>query len=597
LLATLYPMLELVHNFLKKPILYLRQKLSDKNFFIFSSILVGTTSGLAAILLKYFVHSIESLVHFSSSNYKEFLPFAVFPFFGIMLTVVYVRYFLNGQLEKGSSSIVYTIIKKSSNFAPRNIYAHLVTSGLTVGFGGSVGLESPMVSTGAAIGSNYSQSYNLSYKDRTILLACGAAAGISAAFNAPIAGVLFAVEVLLADVSATAFIPLIIASACGALVSKIVLKEGVILSFTLQQPFDYHNTVYYILLGLLAGIVSLLYARIFTKIERGFSGIANIWRKAIGGGILLVIIMFLFPPLFGEGYETIKYLAEQNTGPLIKASPLNTFIENESGALLFLAALIVFKIIAAAVTLGSGGSGGSFAPSLFIGAYLGYVFSRIINITNLANIPQSNFTLVAMAGILSGVFYAPLTAIFLIAELTGGYGLIIPLMIVSSLSRVVVSLFQPMSMEGKKLAERLNITIENRDRLLLSRLDLNALIETNFLPVSPDEKLGSVVKTIAASNRNIFPVLDKSGSLVGLIYLDKIRNIIFDPTQYEKSVADLMQRGVTVVEIDESLHEALIKFDKTGQWNLPVVDNGKYLGFLSKSSILTKYRNELLETV
>jgi chloride channel protein, CIC family len=590
-------MLELLHHYLKKPILYLRNKLSDKHFFIFSSVIVGLSSGLAAIVLKYFVHSIEYLVHFSSNTYEDFLPFAVFPLIGIVLTAIYVKYILRENLRRGSAEIVYSIIKKSANLPPKDIHAHLITSGLTVGFGGSVGLESPMVSTGAAIGSNYSQVYNLPYRDRTILLACGAAAGIAAAFNAPIAGVLFAIEVLLTDVTAAAFIPLIISAASGALLSKIILKEGVVLSFTLQQPFNYQNTPYYIVLGLVCGFISLLYANLFNKIENSFSKILNPWGKAVAGGVLLFFIILLFPPLFGEGYETIKHLADQNTTPLIKASPLNALVNNEFMLLVFLGSLVVFKIIAAAITLGSGGSGGSFAPSLFIGAYLGYVFARAINVTKLASIPESNFTLVAMAGILSGVFYAPLTAIFLIAELTGGYDLMIPLMIVSSLSLIVTNFFQSQSLEGKKLSAKLNITLENRDKFLLSRLDLNSLIETNFLTVAPDLKLSGLVNTIAASNRNIFPVVDIDRKLLGLIYLDNIRNVIFDTSRYDTTlVSDLMQRAVTVVDVEESLHAALIKFDKTGHWNLPVIENGKYIGFLSKSSILTKYRNELLET-
>jgi chloride channel protein, CIC family len=590
-------MLEHLHNYLKKPIVYLRNKLSDKHFFIFSSVLVGLSSGFAAIVLKYFVHSIEYVIHFSSNTYEDFLPFAVFPLVGLVLTVLYVKYVLREKLRRGSAEIVYSIIKKSSNLPSKDIHGHLITSGLTVGFGGSLGLESPMVSSGAAIGSNYAQTYSLPYKDRTILLACGAAAGIAAAFNAPIAGVLFAIEVLLTDVSAAAFIPLIVSAASGALVSRIILKEGIILSFTLQQPFNYANTPYYIILGLVCGLISLLYAHLFTRIENGFNTILSPWTKAIGGGLLLFFIIFLFPPLFGEGYETIKQLADQNTGALIKASPFSTFVNNEFLLLIFLGSLVVFKIVAAAITLGSGGSGGSFAPSLFIGAYLGYVFARAINLTKITSIPESNFTLVAMAGILSGVFYAPLTAIFLIAELTGGYDLMIPLMIVSSLSLIVTNFFQSQSLEGKKLSGKLNITVENRDKFLLSRLDLTSLIETNFLTVSPELKLSGLVNTIAASNRNIFPVVDSDKKLLGLIYLDNIRNVIFDTSRYDTTlVSDLMQRVLTVVNVEESLHEALIKFDKTGQWNLPVIENGKYIGFLSKSSILTRYRNELLET-
>jgi CIC family chloride channel protein len=590
-------MISVIHNWLQKPIIFLRNKLSEKHFFILASILVGITSGLAAVILKYLVHSIEWMIQLYANNYEDFFLFALMPMIGVSLTVLYVRHVLKNKLKRGSAEIGYAIIKKSSNLPSHDMYGHLVTSGLTVGFGGSVGLESPMVSTGAAIGSNFAHTYRLSYKDRTVLLACGAAAGIAAAFNAPIAGVLFAIEVLLADVSASAFIPLIISAASGALVSKVILKEGIVLTFSLQQPFNYHNIHFYILLGIIAGFVSLYYTRIFTIIERKVSLIKNTWVKVVTGGIILFGLIFLFPPLFGEGYESIKLLAQMNGGTLTKTSILGDFIRNEAHLLIFLGSLIFLKAIAAAVTLGSGGNGGSFAPSLFIGAYLGFVFSRLINVSGIGSISESNFTIVAMAGILSGVFYAPLTAIFLIAELTGGYELMIPLMIVSSLSLIVIRFFEPMSPEGKKLSEKLHINIESRDNLLLSRLDLTSLIETNFAVIHPEQTLKSLVKEIAVSSRNIFPVVDQDQTLIGLIYLDKIRQVIFEVDQYEKiTVSQLMTLPVAVVEMNETLHDALIKFEATNQWNLPVVNKAKYIGFLSKSTILTKYRNELLES-
>jgi CIC family chloride channel protein len=590
-------MIYLVYNTIRTPIFYLRKRLSSRNFFIFSSVLVGLTSGLAAVFLKYFVHSIGSLVSIYSNSFEEFFLFATFPVVGIALTVFYVRYFLHDKLKKGSAEIVYSIVKKSSLLPPRDMYSHMVSSALTVGFGGSVGLESPMVSTGSAIGSNYGRSYKLSYKERTILLACGAAAGIAAAFNSPIAGVLFAIEVLLADVSASAFIPLIISAACGALVSKIVLREGVIIAFTLQQPFNYHNVPYYIIVGILAGFISLYYARVFKWVEKKIEVIKNRWSKAIIGGVLLFLLITFFPPLFGEGYETIKSLADLNPHLLSKNSPFNIFISSDVQLLIFLGALVFLKAIAAAITLSCGGNGGSFGPSLFIGAYLGFVFSRIVNLSGIANIPETNFTLVAMAGILSGVFYAPLTAIFLIAEITGGYELMIPLMIVSSLSLIVTHFFEPLSMEGKKLSHKLHQSVETKDKFILSKLELSSLIETNFSTIKVDEDLKALIKVIAASNRNIFPVLDKNDILMGIIHLDKIRQVIFDPSKHDNvNVKDLMSEPAAIIEADSNLQEALRQFDKTNQWNLPVVTKGKYIGFLSKSSILARYRNELLES-
>lgn len=590
-------MIDLLHSLIKKPIAYLGQRLSARQFLIVSSILVGLTSGLAAVAVKYLVHMIGELISFYSTNYEDFFLFALFPTLGILLTVFYIRSFLNGKLPKGSPDIVYSIAKKSSKIPPQNTYSHMITSALTVGFGGSMGLESPMVSTGSAIGSNYGTTYGLSYKERTILLACGASAGIAAAFNSPIAGVLFAIEVLLADVSSAAFIPLIISAASGALVSRIILAEGITLSFSLQQPFNYHNVPWYILLGLLAGLISLFYTRAFSWTETKIHRVENPWTRAVTGGLLMFVIVILFPPLFGEGYSTIIQLAELRPENLLHNSLLFPLLSENQEHLILLGLLIFLKPIAAAITFGSGGNGGNFAPALFVGAYLGYVFARVVNLFGFTHIPESNFTLVAMAGILSGIFYAPLTAIFLIAEITGGYELMIPLMIVSALSLTVAHLFEPLSMDSRKLAGMLRGSIDTRDKFLLSKIDVSELIETNFSAVKPDDSLETLIKVIAQSNRNIFPVVDDKKQLVGLVHLDKIRSVIFGPDRSQTTtVRDLLTPPGEVIHVNENLHQVLGKFEETKLWNLPVVDRGEYIGFLSKSTILTRYRNELLES-
>jgi chloride channel protein, CIC family len=590
-------MIDLLHGLIKKPISYLSRKLSARQFLILSSILVGLISGLAAVGVKYVVHTIGQLVSFYSTNYEEFFLFALFPTIGILLTVFYIRYFLNGRLPKGNPEIVYSIAKKSSKIPADQTYSHMITSALTVGFGGSMGLESPMVSTGAAIGSNFGSTYKLGYKERTILLACGASAGIAAAFNSPIAGVLFAIEVLLTDVSSAAFIPLIISAASGALLSKIILKEGITLSLSLQEPFDYYNVPYYVLLGLLAGLISLYYARVYTWTESRMLHVENRWIRAITGGLLLFVIILLFPPLFGEGYGTIKQLAELKPGQLFENSLLFSLIETNTQHLVLLGLLIFIKPVAAAITIGSGGNGGNFAPALFVGAYVGFVFARIINLFGFTRIPESNFTLVAMAGILSGIFYAPLTAIFLIAEITGGYELMIPLMIVSALSMTVTHLFETLSMDSKKLSSMLKGSIDTRDKFLLSKLDVSELIETNFSTVRPEYNLEELIKVIAQSNRNIFPVVDAGKKLIGIVHLDKIRSVIFDSSHHQNTtVFDLMTPPAVVIQAQENLHQVLGKFEETKLWNLPVVDRGQYVGFLSKSSILTRYRNEFMES-
>ena len=581
---------------IQSPILFLKNRLSERNFLNLSAVFVGLTSGLAAIFLKYLVHQIGHVVSTSQAS-GQFYVFAIFPILGLVLTVFFIRYFLNGQLKKGSAEIVYNIIKKSSILPFKDTFAHLITSAFTVGFGGSLGLESPMVSTGSAIGSNYGRSYHMTYKDRTLLLGCGAAAGIAAAFNSPIAGVLFATEVLLSEVTALALIPLIISAACGALISKVILSEGVILAFSLKQPFNYNNVPYYIGLGILCGLISICYAKVFHFIESKFEKVENKWFKACLGGVILFVLISFFPPLFGEGYEGLRMLESKNTERLAHGSLINGLISSEGMLLAFVGCLIFLKMIAAAVTVGSGGNGGSFAPSLVVGSYLGFLYARLANHIGLTQLPVSNMTLVAMAGILSGVFYAPLTAIFLIAEITGGYQLIIPLMIVSSLSLSIVHFFQPLSLEGKKLARLLNSPIETRDKLLLSRLNLSELIERDFSVVSPTATLSDLVKTISASQRNTFPVVDSGLNLIGIVHMDKVRRIMFDSTKYDiVFVKELMDKPDAVVELSENLHEVLAKFDRTNQWNLPVVKNGIYLGFLSKSSILTRYRKELIES-
>ena len=591
-------MFGIVHHILSKPLIYLQEKISARQFFILSSILVGLTSGAAAILLKAFVHSIDSLVRRYATNFDGFLVFAVFPMVGILLTVLFVKYGLKGKFKKGTAPIVYSIARKASVLPTSQMYTQMVTSGLTVGFGGSVGLESPMVSTGAAIGSNYARVYKLSYKDRTILLASGAAAGIAAAFNSPIAGVLFAVEVLLTDISAAAFVPLIISAASGALLSKVILQEGVVIAFTLQQPFDSGNLPFYIILGFLAGFVSLYYAHAFEWVAAKMSAIKNEWRRILLGGASLFLLLILFPPLFGEGYTSIEALANLKPDTLIDASILRGFITTDIALLLFLAVLVFLKTIAAAITIGSGGNGGSFGPSLFVGAYMGYTFAAILQMMGFTDVPVTNLTLVGMAGILSGVFYAPLTAIFLIAEITGGYELMIPLMITSALSNAVAHYVEPLSMEGKKLSLMLNQAVENRDQFLLSKLDLSALIETSFSTVGIDEPVHSLIQVISKSTRNTFPVIGVNHELLGVIHMDNIRSIIFSPEKYQQlTVRDLTSKPAATIAVHENLASVLRKFDETNQWNLPVVDNGRYVGFVSKSSVLARYRSELLKSV
>jgi len=578
---------------------WLHDRLSEKQFLLISSALVGVSAGIAAVILKSFVY----FIHYYFVEKKIFTDglkyiYVVFPFIGIAITVFIVKRFFKGNLERGNASILLSIAKNGSFLPFHQMYSHLFTSAVTVGFGGSAGLESPIVSTGSAIGSNYAKTYKLNYKDRTLLLACGAAGGIAGAFNAPIAGVLFALEVLLVGINITAFIPLLIAAASGALISKIILQENILLYFSLKQPFDYHNVPLYLLLGVLAGFLSLYYVNSFDRTERFFSRKGKPGIRLLLGGILLGLLVAFFPSLFGEGYESIKDLANNNILLIFKDSLIENRINSNWLILFFITVVMLLKAFATGLTLGSGGNGGNFAPTLFVGAYLGFAFSYILKLLGFNNIPVSNFTLVAMAGMLAGVFHAPLTGIFLIAEITGGYELMIPLMIVSATSYSLVKSFHPDSLDVKRLKKMGAYISEDKDKAILGKIEVEGMIERDFITVELDAKLRGIVETIKHSHRNTFPVINKHNRLLGVILLDSIREEMFNQELYDKVIAkELMQKVDTKIDVKtDDIFSIMKKFDESGQWNLPVVDNEKYVGFLSKSTILTKYRTELLNS-
>jgi chloride channel protein, CIC family len=587
------------YRYIERLLNWLHDKLSEKQFLIISSALVGISSGIAAVILKSFVY----FIHYYFVEKKIFTDifkylYIIFPLIGIAITVFIVKRFFRGKLERGNSSILLAIAKNSSFLPFHQMYSHIFTSAVTVGFGGSAGLESPIVSTGSAIGSNYAKTYKLNYKDRTLLLACGAAGGIAGAFNAPIAGVLFALEVLLVGINITAFIPLLIAAASGALISKIVLQENILLYFSLKQPFDYHNVPLYILLGLLSGFISLYYVNTFDRVERFFARRGKPLTRLLIAGILLGMIIAFFPSLFGEGYESIKDLANNNIGLIFKDSLIEKYINSKWAIFFFITAVMLLKAFATGLTLGSGGNGGNFAPTLFVGAYLGFAFSYILILIGFDNIPVSNFTLVAMAGMLAGVFHAPLTGIFLIAEITGGYELMIPLMIVSAASYSLVKSFHPDSLDVKRLKKKGAYISEDKDKAILGKIEVESMIERNFITVELDAKLRSIVETIKHSPRNVFPVINKHNRLLGVILLDAIREEMFNQDLYDKVIAkELMRKVDTKIDINaDDIFSIMKKFDESGQWNLPVVDKEQYVGFLSKSTILTKYRTELQDS-
>lgn len=573
---------------------WLQHHLSKKQFLLVASILVGLSAGLAAVVLKTFVHYIFLAATYDKLSDFRFL-YLVLPGIGLLLTVLISRYLLKNKLNKGLPQVHAAIAKKNSAMPQHLIYDQVLTSSVTVGFGGSTGLEAPIVVTGAAIGANFSRKYRLSIKDRTLLLACGVAAGIGAAFNAPIAGVLFALEVLLLDISITAFIPLIIAAATGALVSKIILHNGILLTFSLKETFDYTNVPFYALLGLLAGLASVYHTRTFLKIEslmRRLKG--GLYLKVALGGLLLAVLIFVFPSLFGEGYQSIKILADQNPSNLLDNSLFEKFNKNPWVVLAFTVVVMFAKPLATALTLGAGGNGGNFAPSLFVGAYLGYSFSAALNLTGFIQIPVNNFTIVGMAGILAGIYHAPLTAIFLIAEITGGYTLMIPLMLVSSISYAVSKYFEPFAMDIKRSVQKGEALTQDRDKNILFSLKTDEFIEADYPLLYPENQLEDLIEILAQSSRTVFPVINQRKELLGLVWLDNVRALMFKPELYnEITIGELMSEAKQTVNPQDPMESVMQVFEAVDQIVLPIVENGYYKGFINKSTVFSAYRKSL----
>jgi CIC family chloride channel protein len=457
-------------------------------------------------------------------------------------------------------------------------------------------LEAPIVATGSAVGSNLGRITDLNYRERTLLIACGAAAGISAVFNAPIAGVIFAIEVLLTETVVSYFIPLMISSVMGALCSKIILKEASLFNFVLKQNFDYNNVPFYILMGVLTGFISLYYAKTFKAIEgRLHNSKMNAYSKAIVGGLCLLVICFVFPPLFGEGYNSIKLVANDTPGNITDNTTLFSRLGENWGLITFTALIVLVKPVAAAITIAAGGNGGNFAPSLFTGAYLGFFFSKLLNSTPWIKIPEGNFSLVGMAGMLSGVMYCPLTAIFLIAEITNGYELFIPLMIVSSISFFIVKTSEPFSMETKKLASLGHIFTYQKEKNILTSISLNEMLEDSYESISMDKKLSDLVEIIKRSEKNIFAVHDGRLLFAGIIELNDIKQKLFEPDLFKTiSIRSIMKKPGAVLREDQDMREVMDQFDITQSWWLPVLDkDNKFSGFISKTKVFNKYREVL----
>ncbi|MCL1678719.1 chloride channel protein [Elizabethkingia miricola] len=569
----------------------LRIVLSDRQFLYFSCVIVGITSALAVTVLKTFAHNVFQFTTYVNKILR--LPYlnSILPILGIVLTVLIIRKFLNGSLEKGTAQIMIAVAKRSGFMPKKQMYAQIITSSLTVGMGGSAGLESPITITGAALGSNYAQDFRLNYKDRTLLLACGVAAGIATAFNAPVAGVLFAIEVILADMSVSAFIPIMISSATGAIMSNLTLNGGILLSFKRGLNFDYHNTIYYVLLGIIAGFLSVYHARLFRWVEHHIGSYSkNVYTRAFVGAGILGMLIFLFPPLFGEGYENIKVLANNQAGELLDNSLFEHLNGNEWWIMLFVLITMMIKSVATGLTLGSGGNGGNFAPSLFVGSYLGYFVSKVVTLIGIKNLPIDNFTVVGMAALLSGLFHAPLTAIFLIAEITGGYGLIIPLMLVSSISYAIAKRYDNYSMDIYSIADKGIVFTSDKDRNILDKIDVSLLYSSHLKTVFTDFTSQEIKDIFTNTNQYFVPVLDRSLIIQGIIMLNDVRKHLFFDQETDFSEFIIT---ANIVSVDDATAKIIRIMEESRHDYVLLTKDGKYIGYITKSTIMDAYRQNL----
>jgi len=559
------------------------------------SLIVGIFSGLAAVILKNSIHFIHSFLTegFDLTNWNYL--YLLYPMTGILITLLFVRFIVKDDIGHGVTKILYAISKKGSILKSHNSFTSIIGSAFTIGFGGSVGAEAPIVLTGASIGSSLGRLFHLNYKTITLLIGCGSAGAIAGIFKAPMAGLMFTLEVLMLDLTMVSIIPLLLAAVSAASIAYFFLGEGSEFTFLLEAPFQLENLPFYVILGIVGGLVSLHMTWSTLYLEKKIALIKNPYIKWAGGGLILSVLIFIFPPLYGEGYNTIIALLSGNHQAVVENSMFYAYRDSDLIVLIFLALIVGFKVVAATLTSGSGGVGGIFAPSLFMGGVTGYFLARLFNSFGFIDLPVSHFTLVGMAALMAGVMHAPLTAIFLIAEITNGYELFIPLITVSTISFLTNKYFEPHTIYTKRLARRGELITHHKDKAVLTLMRLNKVLETDFLTVHPEQTLGELVKTIAKARRNIFPVVDENGQLLGIVLLDDIREIMFNHELYHiTKIRQVMSIPPAFIQIEENMDDVMNKFEETGAWNLPVVEKGKYLGFVSKSKIFSVYRKVLI---
>ncbi len=569
--------------------------ISEKQFILVLSFVVGICAALATFILKALIRWIQALLtrNFDTSG-ANFL-FLVYPVVGIFLAGVFVRYVVRDDISHGVTKILYAISRRQGHIKRHNTWSSLIASGITIGFGGSVGAEAPIVLTGSAIGSNLGGLFKMEHRKLMLLIGCGAAGAVAGIFKAPIAGLVFTLEGLMIDLTMSSILPLLISSVTAATLSYVVSGQDAMFEFHMDEAFTLARIPYVIMLGIFCGLVSLYFTRSMNSVEGLFARLSEPYKKFILGAAMLSILIFLFPPLYGEGYDTIDLLLNGAGNADWNTVMGHSFFYGHGNLLLvYLLLIIVFKVFASAATNGGGGCGGIFAPSLYLGCIAGFVFSRFNNgISSTAYLPEKNFALMGMAGVMSGVMHAPLTGVFLIAELTGGYDLFLPLIIVSVSSYLTILAFEPHSIYSMRLAKKGELLTLHKDKAVLTLMKMENVVERDFVEVHPDMDLARLVTAISSSRRNIFPVTDAEGQLLGIVSIDSIRNIMFRQELYHRFTVGQLMTAVPARLFDtDNMEQVMAAFDKAKVWNLPVVNGvGKYLGFVSKSKILNAYRD------
>lgn len=572
-------------------------RLSEKNLIYILSLVVGILSGIAAFILKNIIYYVGDFLQGKFQNAKETFLYLAYPMIGILISYLIVKYIVKDDISHGISKILAKLSKKDSYIKAHNMFSSMITSGFTIAFGGSVGAEAPIVYTGSAIGSNLSQVLRLNHNQVRLLIGCGATGAIAGIFKAPMAGVMFTLEVLMLDLTMASLIPLLISGITAATVAHFFMGDAVLFHFSIQNKFDYGNLGYYILLGVFSGFISLYFTRVGMYVEAGVKGIKNNFIKLLTGGIGMGVLVFVFPSLWGEGYESINKIFNGEGANLLANSLLFSHLKSDPYFLLMILALILFfKVVAMSITTSSGGVGGIFAPTLFMGAVGGYIVSLALNTVFGLHLSDANFALVGMGSLMAGVMHAPLLGIFLIAEITGGYQLLVPLIISSTIAYVTITRFEPHSIYAKRLAESGDLITHDKDKAAMHFMDVKDLIETDFEILTPDLTLGQMTYYIARSKRDLFPVVDQEGNMKGMIKMNDVRNLMFDQDLYEKiTVADLMYMPEFYVSPDDPMDVVVEKFQSCKRFNLAVIDKGKYVGFVSRARVFSTYRDTMAD--